>query len=129
MLETNYERLGLLLLGCCPGGVGSNFWTAMLDGDINLSVTMTFFSSVSAFAMTSFWIWMLGSTLVTDDLPMPYIQLATALVSFAVPVLLGMAAKKVVTSQIFPKTLPRQRKSCCTTMIKAIIIETFLGKA
>lgn len=101
MLETNYERLGLLLLGCCPGGVGSNFWTAMLDGDINLSVTMTFFSSVSAFAMTSFWIWMLGSTLVTDDLPMPYIQLATALVSFAVPVLLGMAAKKVVTSQSF----------------------------
>ena len=99
MLETNYERLGLLLLGCCPGGVGSNFWTAMLDGDINLSVTMTFFSSVSAFAMTSFWIWMLGSTLVTDDLPMPYIQLATALVSFAVPVLLGMGAKKVVTSQ------------------------------
>ena len=101
MLETNYERLGLLLLGCCPGGVGSNFWTAMLDGDINLSVTMTFFSSVSAFAMTSFWIWMLGSTLVTDDLPMPYIQLATALVSFAVPVLLGMGAKKVVTSQSF----------------------------
>ena len=95
MLETNYERLGLLLLGCCPGGVGSNFWTAMLDGDINLSVTMTFFSSVSAFAMTSFWIWMLGSKLVTDDLPMPYTQLATALVSFAVPVLLGMAAKKV----------------------------------
>ena len=32
LLQTNYERLGLLLLGCCPGGVGSNFWTAMLGG-------------------------------------------------------------------------------------------------
>eukprot|EP00091_Calanus_sinicus_P011705 TRINITY_DN26425_c0_g1_i1.p1 TRINITY_DN26425_c0_g1~~TRINITY_DN26425_c0_g1_i1.p1 ORF type:complete len:160 (+),score=23.02 TRINITY_DN26425_c0_g1_i1:538-1017(+) len=64
LLETNYERLGLLLLGCCPGGVGSNFWTAMLGGDINLSVTMTFFSSVAAFAMTSFWIWALGTPLV-----------------------------------------------------------------
>ena len=47
LLQSNYERLGLLLLGCCPGGVGSNFWTAMLGGDINLSVTMTFFSSVA----------------------------------------------------------------------------------
>jgi len=32
LLESRYERLGLLLLGCCPGGVGSNFWTAMLGG-------------------------------------------------------------------------------------------------
>ena len=95
ILETKYERLGLLLLGCCPGGVGSNFWTAMLDGDINLSVTMTFFSSVAAFAMTSFWIWMLGSPLVSEDLPIPYIQLTIALFSFAIPIILGMVARKV----------------------------------
>ena len=25
-LETNFERLGLLILGCSPGGTGSNFW-------------------------------------------------------------------------------------------------------
>ena len=25
-LETTYERLGLLLLGCSPGGANSNFW-------------------------------------------------------------------------------------------------------
>ena len=95
ILETKYERLGLLLLGCCPGGVGSNFWTAMLGGDINLSVTMTFFSSVAAFAMTSFWIWMLGSPLVSEDLPIPYIQLTIALFSFAIPIILGMIARKV----------------------------------
>ena len=74
LLQTNYERLGLLLLGCCPGGVGSNFWTAMLGGDINLSVTMTFFSSVAAFAMTSFWIWILGSPLVSEEIPIPFGQ-------------------------------------------------------
>ena len=98
VLETKYERLGLLLLGCCPGGVGSNFWTAMLGGDINLSVTMTFFSSVAAFAMTSFWIWMLGSPLVSEDLPIPYIQLTIALFSFAIPIILGMVSRKVCCS-------------------------------
>ena len=69
----------------------------MLGGDINLSVTMTFFSSVAAFAMTSFWIWILGSPLVSQDLPIPYIQLAIALVSFALPVLIGIVARKVNT--------------------------------
>ena len=96
LLQTNYERLGLLLLGCCPGGVGSNFWTAMLEGDINLSVTMTFFSSVAAFAMTSLWIYVLGSPLVSEDVPIPFLQLAIALVSFAVPVVLGVLARKVI---------------------------------
>ena len=36
---------------------------------------MTFFSSVAAFAMTSFWIWFLGSPLVDTTLPIPYTQL------------------------------------------------------
>jgi len=94
LLESRYERLGLLLLGCCPGGVGSNFWTAMLGGDINLSVTMTFFSSVAAFAMTSFWIWFLGSPLVDTTLPIPYTQLVIALVSFALPVGLGILIRR-----------------------------------
>ena len=103
LLETNYERLGLLLLGCCPGGVGSNFWTAMLGGDINLSVTMTFFSSVAAFAMTSFWIWILGSPLVSEQIPIPFTQLAVALVSFAVPVVLGVLARKVMGTMKHPR--------------------------
>ena len=47
----------------------------MLGGDINLSVTMTFLSSLAAFAMTSWWVWALGSRLVQDSLPIPYTQL------------------------------------------------------
>ena len=56
----DYEKLGLLLLGSSPGGAPSNFWTAMFDGDINLSVTMTLLSSVASFAMTSLWVTMLN---------------------------------------------------------------------
>jgi len=95
LLQTNYERLGLLLLGCCPGGVGSNFWTAMLGGDINLSVTMTFFSSISAFAMTSFWIWALGTPLVSEALPIPYKELVIALVTFAIPIAIGLWVRRI----------------------------------
>ena len=27
-LQTNFERLGLLILGCSPGGANSNFWVS-----------------------------------------------------------------------------------------------------
>ncbi|KAF6770156.1 hypothetical protein AHF37_09994 [Paragonimus kellicotti] len=39
---------GLLTIGCSPGGGASNAWALMLGGDINLSILMTFVSSLSA---------------------------------------------------------------------------------
>lgn len=42
------KGFGLLVMGVCPGGIASNFWTLLLDGDVNLSITMTFISSVFA---------------------------------------------------------------------------------
>ena len=41
-------RFGLFALGCCPGGLHSNYWCHMLGGDVNLSVTMTTISTISA---------------------------------------------------------------------------------
>ena len=41
-------RLGVFVMGCCPGGNASNFWCKLLGGDLNLSVTMTTISTVSA---------------------------------------------------------------------------------
>lgn len=44
-------RLGLFTLGCSPGGTGSNFWTLLFHGDVDLSVTMTFVSTIAALGM------------------------------------------------------------------------------
>ena len=58
-----YVRLGLFVLGCCPGGTGSNFWTLLLNGDINMSITMTFMSTVLALGFMPMWIFTLGKSL------------------------------------------------------------------
>jgi predicted Na+-dependent transporter len=108
-LETNFERLGLLILGCSPGGANSNFWvnmicvntdlvtlmfqTSMFHGDINLSCTMTFLSTVSSFAFTSLWVFLLGTPLVGKTITIPYLQIAMSLASFTVPLLLGVSVK------------------------------------
>ena len=60
-LREDFEKLGLILVGSAPGGNLSNFWTSMLGGDVNLSVTMTMISSIASFGMTSLWVWLLGT--------------------------------------------------------------------
>ena len=60
-LTEDIEKLGLILVGSSPGGNLSNFWTLLLDGDVNLSVTMTMISSIFSFGMTSLWVWLLGT--------------------------------------------------------------------
>merc|ERR1719341_1277198 len=89
LLETTYERLGLLLLGCAPGGAASNFWTAMYKGDVNLSCTMTFLSSCFSFAFTTLWVYVLGTPLVGKDIPIPYLRLVISLASFTLPLIIG----------------------------------------
>ena len=65
----------------------------MFDGDVNLSVTMTFISTVASFAFTSLWVYLLGTPLVGKTIPIPYLQIAISLASFTIPLLVGVAFK------------------------------------
>ena len=40
--------LGFFAAGCAPGGGASNFYAYLLKGDISLSVTMSFVSTVGS---------------------------------------------------------------------------------
>jgi sodium/bile acid cotransporter 3/5 len=46
-------QFGFFAYGCSPGGGNSNFWTILLDGNLDVSVTMTFFSSIAALCRCS----------------------------------------------------------------------------
>lgn len=43
--------VGLIILSCTPGGTTSQLWTYLSEGDVALSITMTFCSTVLAFLM------------------------------------------------------------------------------
>lgn len=45
---TPVEALAIFIYGCCPGGAGSNNWTVIFDGDIDLSALMTFVSTLAS---------------------------------------------------------------------------------
>ncbi|HNT51155.1 MAG TPA: bile acid:sodium symporter family protein [Cyclobacteriaceae bacterium] len=89
--------LGLLLVACCPGGNVSNFFTQLAQGHVALSVTLTAFSSLSAFFITplSFFLW--GSVLpsLSSEIKSFEIDLLSLLISMVaillIPLVVGMS--------------------------------------
>eukprot|EP00088_Acartia_fossae_P016120 TRINITY_DN18992_c0_g1_i1.p1 TRINITY_DN18992_c0_g1~~TRINITY_DN18992_c0_g1_i1.p1 ORF type:complete len:263 (-),score=28.32 TRINITY_DN18992_c0_g1_i1:142-930(-) len=76
-------------------GTASNFWTSFFKGDLNLSVTMTFCSSVASFGLSTLWIWALGSQILGDsaEINIPYLQIFLTIISLVIPICLGMVFK------------------------------------
>ena len=56
--------IGVILVGCCPGGTASNVITYLAKGDLALSVGMTAASTVLAPVLTPLLIWLLAGTMV-----------------------------------------------------------------
>jgi len=107
-------RLGLFVLGCCPGGNGSNFWTLLLEGDLNLSIAMTFVSTIAALGMMPLWLYTLGPLFSTDerDIVIPFGNLIMSLFMLILPLLFGMwirwkwpKAGKIMEKVIIPFTV------------------------
>nr|VZI16027.1 unnamed protein product [Spirometra erinaceieuropaei] len=86
--------LGLLTTGCSPGGGNSNVWTLLLHGDLNLSMTMTFISSVAALGMMPLLLFIYGRfSLDVQQIRIPYGQIAGQLLYIAGPLVVGLLVK------------------------------------
>ena len=59
--------LGVILVGCCPGGTASNVITYLAKGDLALSVGMTATTTLLAPLVTPFLVWLLAGTMVDVD--------------------------------------------------------------
>uniref|UniRef100_A0A0R3RU45 Ileal sodium/bile acid cotransporter n=1 Tax=Elaeophora elaphi TaxID=1147741 RepID=A0A0R3RU45_9BILA len=87
--------LGLFVTGCVPGGGASNYWTVLLDGNLPVSLTMTFCSTVAALVMIPLWMWLLGYHFLNSFHPeavikVPYIKIISSLVIMIVPLIFGL---------------------------------------
>ncbi len=55
-------RAGIVLVGCMPGAMASNVMTALMRGDLILSVTMTTLATVISPLVIAFWLPLLAQT-------------------------------------------------------------------
>ncbi|MGF1472733.1 MAG: bile acid:sodium symporter family protein [Rubrobacteraceae bacterium] len=106
--------VGVLLVGCCPGGTASNVITYLARGDVPLSVTMTSVSTVLAPLATP----LLMLLLAGSWLPVNAGELFVSIVQIVLlPVLAG-----VLVNTLFGRTVQAVRPAMPLVSVLAILI-------
>lgn len=106
--------IGVILVGCCPGGTASNVITYIAKGDTALSVGMTIFSTLLAPFVTPVLVYYLGGSWVDVSLVAMIISVAKVVL---VPVLAG-----IVIYQIVPKFVDKIRDILPLVSVVAIVL-------
>lgn len=84
---------GIVLIGSCSGGVASNLMAYLAGGNVALSVTMTFFSTLAAPIATPLLMEALAGTFV----PINSVQMMFSILNMIIiPVLAGLVAHEVL---------------------------------
>ncbi|KAM8977467.1 ileal sodium/bile acid cotransporter-like [Pelodytes ibericus] len=85
------QAIVILIMGCCPGGTGSNILAYWIDGDMDLSLSMTTSSTLFALGMMPLCLFIYTKRWVDSDaIVIPYDSIGISLVTLVVPVGIGM---------------------------------------
>ena len=100
--------LGLILVGCCPGGVSSNIMSYLCGGDVAFSVGMTTVSTILSPVMTPLMVSFLasGAKITINGLPMFVSIIETVIVPVAIGFVLNYALGKNKTFKEVQKVMP-----------------------
>ncbi|XP_048364714.1 solute carrier family 10 member 6 [Sphaerodactylus townsendi] len=90
LVPTTVQKVAILILGCSPGGSLSNLFTYWVDGDMNLSITMTACSTAAALGMMPLCLYIYSySWELEDGVEIPYQIIGTSLLILIIPVACG----------------------------------------
>ena len=85
--------LGVVLVGCCPGGTASNVITYLSKGDLALSVGMTSVSTLLAPLLTPVLTWLLAGKDVNVDVVNMFMSILWVII---MPIALGLIIKRLM---------------------------------
>ena len=109
--------LGVILVGCCPGGTASNVICFLAKGDIALSVAMTAVSTLLAPIVTPALVYLLAGKEVAVDVVGMFMSIVQVVI---LPILLGFAANRYLR-QFTEKVTP------FLPMISTLAIAAIIG--
>lgn len=100
--------LGLILVGCCPGGVSSNIMSYLCGGDVAFSVGMTTVSTILSPVMTPLMVSLLasGTHISIKGLPMFVSIIETVILPVAVGFFINYMLGKNKTFRELQKIMP-----------------------
>ena len=94
--------LGVILVGCCPGGTASNVITYLAKGDLALSVGMTAVSTLLAPLLTPLLVWLMAGTMVEVDTVGMLLSIVYVVIA---PIVIGLLCQRFlpkVTQSVVP---------------------------
>lgn len=89
----NEMAVGLMVMTCASGGNASNMFSWFARADVALSVSMTAIAAVLSVVAMPLLLAAYASGFTTEDVQMPYQQIAATLLGMLVPLGLGMAIR------------------------------------
>ncbi|PLT30790.1 bile acid:sodium symporter family protein [Peribacillus deserti] len=112
--------VGVILVGCCPGGTASNVMTFLSKGDVALSVTITSITTVLAPIVTPALILLLASQWVPVDSGGLFLSIVKIVI---LPIVLGLIVKRVFSkpAQASVKALPLVSVIAIVAIVAAVV--------
>uniref|UniRef100_A0A3Q3BCT1 Ileal sodium/bile acid cotransporter n=1 Tax=Kryptolebias marmoratus TaxID=37003 RepID=A0A3Q3BCT1_KRYMA len=88
------QAIVIIIMGCCPGGSSSNIICYWLDGDMDLSISMTACSSILALGMMPLCLFIYTSIWTSSDtIKIPFDSIGITLAALLIPIAVGMYVK------------------------------------
>lgn len=112
--------VGVVLVGCCPGGTSSNVITYLSKGDVALSVGMTGVSTLLAPVMTPLLVKIFAGQMIPVDFWGMFLSIVKVIL---VPIALGLVVKRTlpkVTTAVTPY-LPAFSTMVITLIVIAVV--------
>ena len=113
----NALALGVILVGCCPGGTASNVITYLAKGDLALSVGMTGVSTLLAPLLTPLLTWMLAGEHVDVNMANMFMSILYVVIF---PIIFGVVIKRLCP--IFTEKMTSYLPALSTLAITAIVM-------
>lgn len=112
--------VGVILVGCCPGGTSSNVMTFLSKGDVALSVTITSITTVLAPLVTPALILLLASEWLAVNPSDLFLSIVKVVI---IPIVLGLIVKKLFNkqAQASVKVLPLVSVVAIVAIVTAVV--------
>ncbi|MBQ0057781.1 MAG: bile acid:sodium symporter family protein [Bacteroidales bacterium] len=116
--------IGIVLVGCCPGGVSSNIMSFLCKGDVAYSVGMTCASTLLAPVMTPLLVlWLAGAKVDVDAMGMFRQILIVTIIPIAIGFMLNMwLGHKPVFRQI-QSCMPGLSVACLACIVGGVVTQ------
>ncbi|MBO4663170.1 MAG: bile acid:sodium symporter family protein [Bacteroidaceae bacterium] len=114
--------IGIILVGCCPGGVSSNIMSFLCGGDVAYSVGMTCASTLLAPVLTPLLVlWLAGARVDVDAMGMFQQILIVTIIPIAVGFCLNLWLGHKDVFQKIQSTMPGLSVACLACIVGGVV--------